>query len=120
MAELVWEAESGEVVVGRFCGPAGPPDRRRWQFTICTPADAHVFADVGRTDVEDMLAALLADVRGDTQPGWPSLREALPAFDALVAVAVAARDDHDERCGCEGEACKLGAALAPLLTDESL
>lgn len=38
----------------------------------------------------------------------------------LLAVAEAARDDHDERCGCAGEACELGAALAPLTTDESL
>jgi hypothetical protein len=38
----------------------------------------------------------------------------------LLATAEAAHNEHDARCGCTGEACGLGAALAPLTTDESL
>jgi hypothetical protein len=37
-------------------------------------------------------------------------REAL----AMIDVVIAASDQHDEECGCEGEACKLGDMLARL------
>jgi hypothetical protein len=33
---------------------------------------------------------------------------------ALLRVETAARDWHDEHCGCEGEACPIGDALARL------
>ena len=35
-------------------------------------------------------------------------------YEAMVDVVIAASDQHDEKCGCEGEACKVGDALAKL------
>jgi len=34
------------------------------------------------------------------------------AYEQAVRVVEAARDLHDELCGCTGEVCDLGAALA--------
>src|SRR4051794_29414120 len=78
----------------------------------------------------------LAELDFDTGAGWFRLdaaRDELigilgldpgdddrPLLAHLLAVALAARDSHDEGCGCAGEACRLGAALAPLTTDKSL
>jgi hypothetical protein len=39
---------------------------------------------------------------------------ALGIGDRLLAVAEAAKAEHDERCGCKGEACELGKALVGL------
>lgn len=35
-------------------------------------------------------------------------------IEAMVDVVIATSDQHDEKCGCEGEACKVGDALAKL------
>lgn len=39
---------------------------------------------------------------------------------ALLDVVVAASDQHDEECGCGGEVCKLGDALAKLDTTRGM
>jgi hypothetical protein len=36
----------------------------------------------------------------------------------LVDVTVAAKDEHDEQCGCKGEACRVGRSLAALQAAE--
>ena len=60
VSEIVWTSDDGELTVSRYCGPAGPPDRRRWQFT--TPSDV-ALATLSRTELEDLLSALLVDTK---------------------------------------------------------
>jgi hypothetical protein len=57
MSNPIWESEDGTLSVSQFVGPAGPPDRRRWQFTVFTAGGT---ANVGRVDLEDLIAALMA------------------------------------------------------------
>src|SRR2546428_12094384 len=39
-------------------------------------------------------------------------------IERLVAVVTEARDKHDEECGCNGEACRIGDALAYWLEEQ--
>jgi hypothetical protein len=61
--------------------------------------------------LEAALAKAL-DYGGDYMPNQGEKQRGKDAAAVLLSIAREARDRHDEECGCEGEACRLGAALA--------
>ncbi len=64
MSDTLWVSEEGFVVVSRYCGPAGPPDRRLWQISVVDDRNGstRAVASLGRTEIEELLATVRADV----------------------------------------------------------
>lgn len=80
-----------------------------WRFE--DPRDgAEIAIYGGPGDAIEDIAAMYPDEHGRSSAEL--IVRAVNEYEPHLALEVAARDWHDEHCGCSGEACELGGALA--------